>query len=166
MNLPDMLRKAGLDVTDLRSELPTNPDVPFPLRGIQEIQGIVCHHTAGWRKATAKGIAYWCIEKREFPSMPYTFYVKWPDGKIDWCLDFEQAGWHCKSHNIDTFGIALAGNWRDEEPPEPMVKSLVVLVEVLREYFKQELSFQPHYALSSTVCPGKVWEAYLREERK
>jgi len=79
--LLDMLTDAGLTVTDLREQLPTNPDVPFYKRDKEDIQGIVVHHTAGWRKATAQGIAYWCVEKRDFPGMPYAFYINWPDGK-------------------------------------------------------------------------------------
>lgn len=166
MGLKEKLEQAGLEVEDLRGELPLSPDIPFYLRDIEDIIGMVIHHTAGWRKATAKGVAEWCIEKREFPGIPYTFYIKWPDGKVDWCLDFEQMGWHCKEHNNDTFGIALAGNWMDEPPPEPMVKSLAVLITVLKDYFKQELSVHPHFALRNTACPGKVWKAYVEEEGK
>jgi hypothetical protein len=160
------LEASGLEVTDLRGKLPTNPDVPFEIRNINLLNGGVAHHTAGWRKATAVGIAYWCIEKRDFPGMPYTFYIKWPDGAVDWCLDFEDIGWQTKKHNLESFGIALAGNYKDEEPPGPMIESLAILIAVLKDCFAQELWFQPHYALRPTVCPGKVWEAYLKEEQK
>jgi len=85
---------------------------------------------------------------------------------VDWCLDFEDMGWHCIDHNYKTFGVALAGSYVDEEPPEPMIQALLILVNVLKEHFKQELSVHPHFALRSTACPGKVWEAYVREERK
>jgi len=164
--LLDMLTDAGLVVDDLRGKLPISETEPVYKRDIEDIQGVVIHHTAGWRKATAKGIADWCIEKRNFPGMPYTFYIRWPDGKVDWCLPLIDIGWQCKEHNRKTFGIALAGHYGEEEPPEPMIQALTILISVLKEWFEQELQIHPHFALRKTSCPGMVWKTYIDEETK
>jgi len=160
--------EAGLKVNDLRKALPKHPTLEWQYRDMKQVQGIVIHHSGGWEKATAAGIAYWCIEKREFVGMPYSLYIHWPNGEIDWCLDFEQIGWHCKGCNDSTFGVALAGSWVDKDPPLSMIDSLARLIDVLWDFFMLEVNnalwVNPHFDVSQTQCPGRVWEAYQEYE--
>jgi hypothetical protein len=168
--LLDMFAEAGIPVDDLRGKLPTNPHNPFKLRELTGIKGIVVHHTAGWPQATAEGLALWEIEKRDFEGMPYTFYLRMPYSTepmpYPWAFCHKLTEWGAQAlgANAISFGVALGGNYLYTKPPLWMVDSMVKLTDVLVRFFKDEVGTEvwvkPHYAVSQTSCPGKVWEAY------
>lgn len=167
--LLDMFQNAGLVVLDLRDVLPTNPDNPWILRDLTDIKGAVIHHTAGWPTATAEALAHYHIEKRDMPGLAYTFYLGYSLSLMEqpqwvFCHKLREIGWHARGVNSHTFGIALGGYYVNEKPPMWMVKSMAKLIEVLRQFFREEtgerLWVNPHYAVGRTACPGRVWEAY------
>lgn len=167
--LLDMFQGAGLTVQDLRGKLSINPQIPWGVRELDQIQGMVVHHTAWDGIATPEGLAYWHVEKRGFPGIAYTFYL--PQYQLDgarwtFCHKLREIGWHAKGVNSYTFGIALGGRYIDKEPPMWMIESTALLIDVLKGFFEEEtgegLWVNPHYAVSLTECPGKVWEAYTR----
>jgi len=170
--LLDMLQEANLNVLDLRGEMPTNPNVPWNLRNLSDIRGIVVHHTGGWRTATPYNLARWHIEKRGFPGLAYTFYLRYPymayPPNVEWafCHKLREWGPHAKGVNAETFGVGLGGNYEDSEPPIWMVESLKKLIEVLQRFFEEETGNElwvlPHFSVIDTVCPGKVWDVYQR----
>ena len=172
--LLEMFQNANLVVNDLRDTLPVNPDVPFNLRELADISGMVVHHTAGWPQATAKGLATWSIEKRGFPGMPYTFYLRMPfsteSPPYPWafCHKLKEWGPQAAGANSTTFGIALGGNFLYDRPPLWMVDSLARLIDVLWDFFVLEVGnslwVNPHFDVSVTQCPGRVWEAYQEYE--
>jgi hypothetical protein len=169
--LLDMFQAAGVPVDDLRGTLPLNPNVSFHTRELQDIEGIVIHHSAGWAQATAKGIAEWCIEKRDFPGMPYTFYLRQPfpteSPPYSWAFCDRLREWGPQAYGVNstTFGVCLGGNFLYTKPPLWMIDSLDKLVEILVQYFQEEVGtnlwVKPHREVSRTSCPGRVWEAYL-----
>jgi hypothetical protein len=168
--LLDMFAEAGVVVDDLRGQLPTNPHKPYKLRDLTNIEGIVIHHTAGWPQATAEGLANWCIEKRDFEGMPYTFYLRMPHPSeplpYPWafCHKLREWGAQAAGVNATTFGVSLGGNYLYTKPPFWMADSLIKLVDVLVKFFKEEVGTEiwvkPHREVSITSCPGRVWEAY------
>lgn len=174
--LLDMFQIAGMPVDDLRGQLPLNPRLPFDIRELEDVRGGVVHHSGGWAYATPEGLAEWCIEKRSLPGMPYTFYLKMPypteQSPVPWAFCHELTEWGPQAINVNniSFGICLGGNYQYLKPPIWMVDSLSRLIDVLLEYFRQEVGTElwvkPHYEVSSTVCPGRVWEMYqeYREE--
>ena len=168
--LLDMFQIAGVPVDDLRGQLPLNPNVSYGLRELEDIRGIVVHHSAGWPYATPEGLAEWCIEKRDFPGVPYTFYLRVPYSTepmpYPWafCVKLREWGYQAKGANLESFGVCLGGNYLYTKPPLWMIDSLTKLIDVLLEYFRQEIGTElwvrPHYEVSATACPGRVWEAY------
>jgi hypothetical protein len=162
--LLEMFDDAGLVVKDLRWGLPTNPNRKWSYRHLSDVKGAVIHHTAGKPYYTAKGIAEMHI-RLGWPGMAYTFYVR-PNGEIDFCHRLRDWGPHAGGAvNMETFGIALAGNFVAQRPNLKMLGSLVTLIEVLKDFLKEtnpkELYVIPHRQVSATQCPGLAWKAYL-----
>lgn len=176
--LLDMFQSAGLAVDDLRGQLPLNPHKPFGTRELIDVRGAVVHHSAGWAQATAEGLAQWCIEKRDFPGVPYSLYLRVPypteQPPMPWsfCNKLTEWGPQALGVNSTSFGVCLGGNYQYLKPPIWMLDSLGRLIDVLLEFFRQEVGTElwvkPHYEVSSTVCPGRVWEMYqaYREEEE
>lgn len=172
--LLDMFAQAGVPINDLRGTLPLNPNVAFNTRELGDIQGMVIHHSAGWPQATAEGIAQWCIEKRGFPGMPYSLYLRQPfsteQPPYPWAFCNKLKEWGPQAYGVNdiSFGVCLGGNFLYTKPPLWMIESLDKLIDVLLQFFKEEtgknLWVKPHFDVSSTSCPGRVWEAYLEYE--
>ena len=170
--LLDMFQNAGVLVNDLRGTLPLNPDVHFHTRELEDIRGMVIHHSAGWAQATAEGLAQWCIEKRDFPGMPYTFYLRMPysteSPPYPWAFCHKLTEWGPQAYSVNesSFGVTLGGNYLYTKPPLWMIDSLDKLIDVLLQFFREEIGIElwvkPHYAVSQTACPGRVWETYQK----
>lgn len=162
--LLDMFANSGLVVHDLRTTLPTNPNNPWNYRELDQIFGIVVHHTAGtYDDYKAKNLAKFHI-RLGYQGIAYTFLIH-PNGEIDFCHRLRDWGPQAGGEwNRITFGICCAGNYVSKEPTAVMVESLVKLVEVLQEFFPTRVFVIPHFSVAQTACPGKIWKLY--EENK
>lgn len=170
--LLDMFGFAGLEINDLRGKLPLNPLIPLDNRELIDVDLAILHHTAGWPTALAKNLAQFHIEERDFPAIAYTFYLKHPSVYqpkkvvIDFCNRLRDISWHAKGSNLTSFGIAVGGYYVDSEPPRLLMETVATLIQTLERFFAEEvgktLIVKPHFAVSKTLCPGKVWEAYKK----
>ncbi len=105
--------------------------------------------------------------QRGFEGVGYQFVIS--DGshhKVDGQIEVtprwikQQDGAHCKasSMNCKAIGICLVGNFNEENVSTEQMKSLVYLVNVLRNYYHippQNIMGHGQVSGASTDCPGK-----------
>lgn len=66
-----------------------------------------------------------------------------------------EEGAHTKGHNLESVGIALAGNFDIDAPSEAQLNALALLMEELAEtYGVYDFPLHNHSELSDTHCPG------------
>jgi len=174
-----LIGEEGINLRDLRLTLPVNPRQAWFFRTLDAVKGVIVHHTVGKPWYTSEAIHamhqriidpdYWPYG---WPGMAYTFYIH-PLGPgadspvvTDFCHRIMQWGPQSGSVNAETFGVALGGNYVSEEPDPRLIQELVRLLRGLQTFYVREvhgrsLYIKPHFQVSSTKCPGKVWASYL-----
>ncbi len=156
----------------------------WPLEYPKKIKKIIIHHTATSENlddadAAIRSIYYYHAVSRGWGDIGYNFIIA-PDGTIyegRYGGDGVVAG-HTSGYNTGTVGIALLGNYQEEDIPAPMMKSLNSLI-----YEKAELhnidpdasskfhetvmpNIMGHRDLGSTACPGENTYDYLPKIRE
>lgn len=163
--LLEMFEQAGLVVIDKRPDLRVNPNKAPNYRGLDDCIAAFVHHTGGWPTATAEGINDLHI-RFGWSRIAYTFYIR-PNGEMDFCKLLREWDSQVGSTywNPLSFGMALAGGFVHQRPNPRMVGTLVTAIEVLDafllDYTGSRVVVRPHFAVSSTACPGLAWDAYL-----
>lgn len=134
---------------DLRGTLPTNGE--YPKRDMSKVNGIVIHHTAT-KGATIRSMAQFHVERRGWQGIGYHYAVGY-DGTIFALNDLDRRTNHTAGNNMTTIGIAMIGNLHRSPVPEEQRKSVVSLVQYLKELHEID-NVQPHRAYKATACPG------------
>lgn len=93
------------------------------------------------------------------------------DGKIFQYRAFTEIGAHDAGENVNSIGIALAGNFNIEKPTPAQEKSLAEVIARIVEACKIPLArIEPHRWGDATDCPGRLlddqWAAriYLQHQ--
>lgn len=149
----------GSEVHDLRGELPIHSTKVYPERDIEDIRGIVFHHTAT-KGQTLRGIADFHVNGRGWPAIAYHIAIGY-DGQVYLLHDFTTASYHTSGYNRGNIGIVLVGNYQERELPLEMKKSILMVLE----WVESEVEVQHiwlHNDAKATACPGKYAINYLR----
>lgn len=149
----------GSEVHDLRGELPIHSTKVYPERDIEDIRGIVFHHTAT-KGQTLRGIADFHVNGRGWPAIAYHIAIGY-DGQVYLLHDFTTASYHTSGYNRGNIGIVLVGNYQERELPLEMKKSILMVLE----WVESEVEVQHiwlHKDAKATACPGKYAINYLR----
>jgi len=149
----------GSQVHDLRGKLPVHQQKVYPTRELEEVTGVVFHHTAT-RGATLRSVADFHINGRGWPAIAYHIAIGY-DGKVYLLNDFTTASYHSAGYNRRNIGIVLVGNYQEREMT-PEMKDAVLKV---LEWVKSEVDVQHillHSDTKATACPGKYAITYLR----
>lgn len=184
-----LLQKYGEKINDLeieKVELTENGRyLTWPLEYAKYIRGIVIHHTATTKdldkpELAVQNIYEYHTKYKKWGDIGYHYLIA-PDGKI-----FEGRkggrsviGGHALPVNKTTIGIAVLGNYQDEEPSEAVLASIIKLSRALSvEYgiepdkkyiYKREAfeSIMGHRDNDNTACPGEKLYAkipYIRSQ--
>jgi len=136
-----------------------NPD-----RGNWRLTGLVLHRFKIQDIDSGVGVAELLkTEPTVGRCMSYHFVVR-TDGTIDQCLPLNKIGWHAMKHSRYTLGIAVIGDFREHEPTEEQVKSLVWLVKQFGAVFGR-FDVAGHTNLKNAtsdptkICPGPLLDA-------
>src|SRR3989339_629712 len=163
----DELQYEKIIETNSKNELLT-----WPLEYPAEIKKIIIHHTATTKdldnpKEAIRNIYYYHTITRGFGDIGYNYVID-QTGKI-----YEGraggprvVGGHTESYNHGSVGIAVLGNFENQDPPYPVTKSLIELLNYLtKEYkispnkssqFRGEMlpNIIGHRDAGQTSCPG------------
>jgi N-acetylmuramoyl-L-alanine amidase len=103
--------------------------------------------------------------RRGMMDVGYHFVVM-PSGTVFVGRPLSARGAHARAHNSGAVGIALAGNFDEEEPTTDAVRSLERLLRRLTGARRGTVSVVGHGELTgSTACPGGSLRRYLEERR-
>ena len=149
----------GSEIHDLRGELPIHSEKIYPTRSIDDVSGVVFHHTAT-KGQTLRGIADFHVNGRGWPAIAYHIAIGY-DGKVYLLHDFTTASYHTSGHNRRNIGIVLVGNYQDRDLTPEMKKSIIRVLD----WVNTEVDVQYiwlHKDAKATACPGKYAIDYLR----
>ncbi len=140
-------------------DLQTNPAgvLTYPENLHSVLNTIVVHHSA-YPNAGPKEIQALHMDKRGFADAAY-HYIITADGTIYEGREINIRGAHVQGFNTGSVGIALLGNFNDEQPTKFQTDSLLKLVDYLRYTF--EIIYlaghkdYPDQSPDGTECPGE-----------
>jgi N-acetylmuramoyl-L-alanine amidase len=89
---------------------------------------------------------------RGWAAIGYHFVVM-PSGRIYAGRPAEAVGAHVEGHNLDTIGVALAGDFEREKPTSEAVTALERVKALVPG--ASTVPVLPHRDLASTRCPGR-----------
>ena len=160
MSTPLTTTIGNLSVLDLRGTLPSTGE--YPRRDVEDLKGIVIHHSGSNINHTPQEIAEYHVyhrEGRKFPGIAYHFVVE-HDGKISYTQDWSAASWHAKMANQNYIGICLIGDFSIRHPSQDQLSATRDLVSNLQLAFGEWWQVFPHGAFVGTECPGDTWLAW------
>ena len=150
----------GSSYIDLRGKLPTRDGAEYRHRHIEDIEGIVWHHSATSGQ-TIRSIAEYHTQARGWPEIAYHYAIGY-DGRIYRLLDEAKWSNHASGHNHRTIGIVLVGNYQDREPTEAMMSAAARLQEDLCDTH-DIMYVWLHRDTKATDCPGRHAVDVLRQ---
>jgi hypothetical protein len=93
-----------------------------------------------------------------------------PDGAVALLNKLDVESWHCGTaatpadDNLDTIGIAFAGDFTKETPTAAALDALAKIVTVINSYLGRQCSLIGHQDIVTpheTLCPGENLESLL-----
>jgi hypothetical protein len=153
-----------LDIVDMRNNLPMHPTKHYKDRP-SPYTHIAIHHslTSG---GSAEAFARFHIQEHDWPGIGYA-YVVHPDGKIEWCHEFNTWTYHVGTHNKYTLGIVNIGNFNQTHPTEEQWTACLYLTARLAMGIppKDVKGHQEYDGYDWKLCPGVNWDMIkFREE--
>lgn len=156
-------------IVDYRRRLPQHSVGRWPRRNLDDIKGVVVHHTAGNRPPEAEAVDH--IAKG-WPGLGYTIWIE-PTGEVLWlndfrALTFSQKGkppvpWLTKS-NTHFMSVVLRGNLTSAPASHAQAAAFRWLWCWLRATLDlgDDMLFG-HREFKSTICPGEGGMALVEE---
>lgn len=133
-------------------------------------QRIVWHHTADDSLAPQFDKINKAHKERGFPKSSLGFYVGYhflieQNGEIRTARKMSEIGAHDDGENVNSLGIAFAGNFTRHLPNEAQSVSAAKLFASIRKTVKIPITrVEPHRWDDATECPGKaVWDSWFIE---
>ena len=132
---------------------------PAPLK--QALNTIIIHHTATQFNNNPRAVQDTHINNDGYADIAYHFLID-KEGFIYEGRSINVRGSHTGGHNTGTIGIALFGNFENEEPTTPQLCSLKRLGIWLKvTYDLTHLAGHRDFQPLETVCPGEHLEDKL-----
>lgn len=162
------LADESLEIVDVIADMPTHPTDKYARRSLDAIEGVVIHHVGIDDEVTPESIAQYCIDRRDWPGMPYHFYIRY-DGTVLQCQSLNTVTYHCANVkggyqcNTKNIGVAMEGSFVDGRvPKDEQIESCRRLnLDLLRRPGLVNLRlFRGHKEVRSTVCPGTTWDVW------
>lgn len=162
-----------LKIKKVVTQTPDGKDLTWPLQYAEKVTKIVIHHTATSvnldnPKQAIRDIYYWHAISKGWGDIGYNYIID-PKGNI-----YEGryggdgvVGAHAGRANIGSIGIAVLGNYQENDVPQPVIDSLVALIKQKtaqygidptgKSSFRGEMldNILGHRDVMSTACPGE-----------
>ncbi len=146
---------------DLRNTIPVNLGRDYPTRDVAGITHVIVHHSYT-RTGSAVAYANFHINEYNWPGIAYHYVID-KNGTVNYTLDHEKVGYHCKGMNRKSVGVCLTGNFDIEDVTPIQFTALVDLLLSLRKEYKWKIGFHNEY--SNKTCPGwRFPEKHLLQE--
>lgn len=161
----------GLQMVDIRDELPTNQDspwYPWPQRDLDEITTVFVHHSAGVQTSDVGyvhniALYHTGATGKNRPGICYT-YVIGDDGTVWYVSSIENAVFsqgsaeHPGDENRWGLGVCLLGSFIDgREPSVAQIAALEQLIAHVEDQVGHALRVWGHKDVIDTQCPGDSW---------
>lgn len=177
---PDFLKTYSAELK-IAKTVPTEDgkDLTWPLQYPEKVSKFIIHHTATTKDLdnpaqAIRNIYYWHAITKGWGDIGYNYIID-PKGNIYQGRygDDGVVGGHAGTANVGSIGIAVLGNYQDNEVPEAVVNSLAALIKMKAEKlnidpagksnFRGEYSdnVMGHRDVMSTTCPGDKLYNYL-----
>ena len=129
-------------------------------------KGVVLHHTAGRRDASASDIDHMHRTERGFRAIGYNYLVRYNSLRLAWEVQdgrpLTMDGAHCPGANKTHIGVAVAGDYCEERVPEHALSVLVMLLtDLCVTHGIATKDIIPHSDRRPTECPGDQMRAKL-----
>lgn len=125
---------------------------------------IIWHHTADVSTTPQFDKINVYHKSRAFPLSALGFFVGYhylveANGDVRQAREDTEIGAHDQGENIDSIGIALAGNFNVSLPTEAQIAAVGKLLESLMTTWKIPITrVEPHRRDDDTECPGRKLE--------
>lgn len=123
---------------------------------------IIWHHTGDPEQAPQFDKINAQHKARTFPISRAGFYVGYHtlvefDGSVREAREFDELGAHDRGENLDSVGLALAGNFSAHMPNERQIISACKELGKMLAVLKIPITnIEPHRRDDATICPGKL----------
>ncbi|HIQ04589.1 MAG TPA: hypothetical protein EYH31_02725 [Anaerolineae bacterium] len=142
---------------DISAELARHPTERYPIRKADAIQRLIIHHTV--TKSPPTAIAKYQVDRYGWPGIGYHFVIM-EDGTIYQTQHLNVVSRHTLSHNADSVGVALSGDFSGRVPGEPQMAATAALCA----YLLDQLQIEPgpktvvgRNELEAVASPGDQW---------
>lgn len=147
-------------INNLVDSLPHHATKVYSTRDLNDINKIILHHYAS--NGTPQAIANYHVNTRDWAGIGYHFTID-KDGTISQVNYLDTVSYHTSGENTVSIGIALEGNFQNENPTQAQMNSLNKLIPFLRSKFPQQLEVYQHsdfankpYDASINLTPYKL----------
>jgi hypothetical protein len=148
-------------VVDMRGQLDKDHSVQLATRELSQIRALAILHTAGGPMS----LQYYTqlhISKG-FGAIAYGEII-FPDGVVYVLHDPTTVSNHNtnKTHNTNTYGICLVGNFEKTEPTAAQLKALHGRINYWRKRLPNQVEVRGHREFKATSCPGENLTKHLQ----
>lgn len=156
-----------------RSEWADMDARPWRLREAATFHRITVHHGGsvldiGESKDEAEKIIESMLHEhrnRNYGDMGYHFVIDF-SGRVWEARSLAYEGAHTLGQNEGNIGIALLGNFQEENPTEKQFEAMKILIELLRERYRiKRPRIYGHRDLAQSLCPGEYLYGRIRDFR-
>lgn len=175
VKLDDDFYEKYADELRLSSTVATNSDgqkLTWPLQYPEKVSKIIIHHTATSNnldnpRQALRDIYYWHTISRGWGDIGYNYIIDQQGNIYEGRYGGDGVvGAHAGPANVGSIGIAVLGNYEENEVPEPVISSLTALIKAKAtkygidtmgtSMFRGENSpnVMGHRDVMSTSCPG------------
>ena len=123
-------------------------------------QQIIIHHTGADIDATAEDIHNW-HQEAGYAGIGYHFVIR-RNGAVERGRPIWAQGAHAYSHNWNSIGIHLSGEFSERAPTQEQIEATAMLIADLSELYDLPIDrkhIKGHREVNATDCPGdKLFE--------
>ena len=130
---------------------------------MREIKEIIIHCSATplGKDFSAEVIRDWHVKGNGWDDIGYHFIIRL-DGTIEYGRMVDKQGAHCKGHNRDSIGIAMAGGTENGKPVFNFTRTQMLTADNLAKHLSElyNAGIHGHNEFSSKACPSfdvKEW---------
>ena len=133
---------------------------------MRKINKIFVHHSASSQKSTTRDMIHQWHLDRGWTGVGYHYVIE-ADGSMMMGRPLAKIGAHVKSHNRNSIGICVVGNYEtDLAMTSAQEQSLVLILLGLLSQFDLDVNeVYGHRELGETLCPGEHLFSWLSKWR-
>lgn len=146
-------------IENITDQLTRHGSLHYRTRTLDQIQGLIIHHTAAPATVGPRQIARYHVQALNWAGIGYHFIVK-EDGVIQQVNSISTVSNHLAGDNTRWIGIALLGSFcKGYQPPVAQLTATArVCAKVLLELKLPYRNIQGHKERMFTTCPGDTWD--------